>query len=153
MKKCFVNQALSSLSTIPKEVEPSKIDVLHCSQYNAYSYLHDSGCYGIVNNRQLMRMFRFALAAYVSDLWVGCSIVFLDNVHRNTAFIMGINGENIDIMVALLKTTEEVCKTMGFDAIQLCNNSKHTQITGVFNKNRLPDDCFKLEKGSLFRRF
>ena len=153
MKKPFVNKALEELILVKEAVKLDTIEVLHCSQFNAYKYLHDSGCYGVVNNKQMMRMFRFALAAYVNSLWVGCAIVFLDVVHSNNAYIMGINGESIDIQVELLKKVDEVCRIMAFSSMQLSKNIKHTVVIGAFNKNRLPDESFRLEKGSLFRRF
>jgi hypothetical protein len=108
--------------------------VTHCSQFQAKNYLYQSGFRGISNNQQMQRLFRFALAAYDSGMFVGCGMVFLDISSPVVAFAV-ISTKDVAVGGKILRSIEEICKIMCFEELKLTNKG----LTVEFIRNSIAD--------------
>lgn len=138
--KRFVNKALEELSEVKPIKESRNFRVMHCSQFNSYSYLKNVNQVGVCNSQKMMRLYRFSLAVYCESIFVGTLVTVLDIVGNNQAYILGMSSIYDEVGVLLLENAEKICRIMDFNSIKIRKNKFNTIAISEMNKNELVRD-------------
>ena len=148
----YRNEMFEEMNESPEQVKKSLKQrdfngkVVHCSQFQARSYLQQVGFRGIANNQKMQRLFRFALAAYEDDMFIGCSMVFLDIESPVVAFAV-ISTDNVATGAELLRKSEDICKIMGFSILKTTNKGFSKEFIRIVDVNRELNDRYSEGQG------